>query len=99
MFFLGIEVLSIALYFGGKQQIEFKSNEAGLKYFLMGSFASGYIVWYLFIYGAMGSFDVIEISELSVLVASLVSIGICYFYRNVFQNSSCTISFLGLMFT
>jgi NADH-quinone oxidoreductase subunit N len=32
--------------------------------FLDGIFASGIILfWYLFIYGAMGSFDVIEISD------------------------------------
>ncbi len=43
-----------------------KSNEAGLKYFLMGSFASGIILFGIcLIYGAMGSFDIDEISELS----------------------------------
>jgi len=43
-----------------------KSNEAGMKYFLMGSFASGIILFGIcLIYGAMGTFDVVEISELS----------------------------------
>ncbi|OCB74295.1 NADH-quinone oxidoreductase subunit N [Flavobacterium crassostreae] len=67
MFFLGIEVLSIALYIlASSNRLSIKSNEAGLKYFLMGSFASGIILFGIcLIYGAMGSFDVIEISELS----------------------------------
>ena len=67
MFFLGIEVLSIALYIlAASSRLSLKSNEAGMKYFLMGSFASGIILFGIcLIYGAMGSFDVIEISELS----------------------------------
>ncbi|PRZ26105.1 NADH-quinone oxidoreductase subunit N [Flavobacterium granuli] len=67
MFFLGIEILSIALYvLASSSRQSVKSNEAGLKYFLMGSFASGIILFGIcLIYGAMGSFDVIEISELS----------------------------------
>ncbi|UQD55738.1 NADH-quinone oxidoreductase subunit N [Flavobacterium sp. K5-23] len=67
MFFLGIEILSIALYvLASSDRSSLKSNEAGLKYFLMGSFASGIILFGIcLIYGAMGSFDVIEISELS----------------------------------
>jgi NADH-quinone oxidoreductase subunit N len=67
MFFLGIEILSIALYvLASSDRTSLKSNEAGLKYFLMGSFASGIILFGIcLIYGAMGSFDVIEISELS----------------------------------
>ncbi|MFV8361653.1 NADH-quinone oxidoreductase subunit N [Flavobacterium sp. LS1P3] len=67
MFFLGIEVLSIALYIlAASDRMNLKSNEAGMKYFLMGSFASGIILFGIcLIYGAMGSFDVTEISELS----------------------------------
>ena len=67
MFFLGIEVLSIALYvLAASDRMNLKSNEAGMKYFLMGSFASGIILFGIcLIYGAMGTFDVTEISELS----------------------------------
>ena len=67
MFFLGIETLSIALYvLAGSSRLDIKSNEAGMKYFLMGSFASGFILFGIcLIYGAMGSFDVIEISSAS----------------------------------
>jgi NADH-quinone oxidoreductase subunit N len=67
MFFLGIEVLSISLYIlAASNRLNLKSNEAGMKYFLMGSFASGIILFGIcFIYGAMGSFDVAEITEWS----------------------------------
>ena len=67
MFFLGIEVLSISLYIlAASSRMNLKSNEAGMKYFLMGSFASGIILFGIcMIYGAMGTFDVAEISDLS----------------------------------
>ena len=67
MFFLGIEVLSISLYIlAASNRMNVKSNEAGMKYFLMGSFASGSILFGIcLVYGAMGSFDVSEISQMS----------------------------------
>ncbi|MHC0439762.1 NADH-quinone oxidoreductase subunit N [Flavobacterium sp. 3-210] len=67
MFFLGIEILSIALYvLAASDRLNIKSNEAGMKYFLMGSFASGIILFGIcLIYGAMGTFDVTEIFESS----------------------------------
>ena len=72
MFFLGIEILSISLYIlAASNRTKIKSNEAGMKYFLMGSFASGIILFGIcMIYGAMGSFDVIEIHD-SALSAEL----------------------------
>jgi len=59
MFFLGIEILSISLYvLAASQPKDLKSNEAGMKYFLMGAFASGFILFGIaLIYGATGSFD------------------------------------------
>jgi NADH-quinone oxidoreductase subunit N len=67
MFFLGIEVLSIALYIlAASRRLDLKSNEAGMKYFLMGSFASGIILFGIcLIYGATGYFNVNEIYDLS----------------------------------
>jgi len=72
MFFLGIEILSIALYvLAASDRLNIKSNEAGMKYFLMGSFASGIILFGIcLIYGAMGSFDISDIHE-SALSAEL----------------------------
>jgi len=67
MFFLGIEVLSIALYvLAASQPKNLNSNEAGMKYFLMGSFASGIILFGIaLLYGATGSFDITEILTIS----------------------------------
>lgn len=67
MYFLGIETLSIALYvLAGSSRLDIKSNEAGMKYFLMGSFASGFILFGIcLIYGTFGTFDMAEISEFS----------------------------------
>lgn len=67
MFFLGIEILSISLYvLAASNRLSLKSNEAGMKYFLMGSFASGIILFGIcLIYGATGSFDIAEIYEYS----------------------------------
>jgi len=67
MFFLGIEVLSISLYIlAASNRLNLKSNEAGMKYFLMGSFASGIILFGIaLIYGATGSFDLITIYQVT----------------------------------
>jgi len=67
MFFLGIEVLSISLYvLAASRRLDIKSNEAGMKYFLMGSFASGIILFGIcLVYGATGYFDMSEIYDLA----------------------------------
>jgi len=67
MFFLGIEVLSISLYIlAASRRLDIKSNEAGMKYFLMGSFASGFILFGIcLVYGATGYFDLESIYGLS----------------------------------
>ena len=59
MLFLGIEIISIPLYIlTGSDKRNLKSNEAALKYFLMGSFSTGLMLMGItLIYGAKGSFD------------------------------------------
>ena len=54
MLFLGIEILSIPLYIlTGSDKRNLKSNEASLKYFLMGSFSTGLMLMGIaLIYGA-----------------------------------------------
>lgn len=66
MLFLGVEVLSISLYIlAGSRKKDVKSNEAGMKYFLMGSFASGLLLFGIaLVYGETGSFDLAEIARL-----------------------------------
>ncbi|MBX2908845.1 MAG: NADH-quinone oxidoreductase subunit N [Chitinophagales bacterium] len=65
MLFLGIEVLSISLYImAGANKHDKRSNEAGMKYFLMGSFASGLLLFGIaLVYGETGSFDIVEIRD------------------------------------
>ena len=62
--FLGIETLSIALYvLAGSHKEAITSNEATLKYFLLGSFLSGFLLFGIaLIYGSTGSFDLHTIS-------------------------------------
>jgi NADH-quinone oxidoreductase subunit N len=60
MLFLGIEIISIPLYIlTGSDKRNLKSNEAALKYFLMGSFSTGILLLGIALcYGAAGSFDI-----------------------------------------
>lgn len=64
MLFLGIETLSIALYvLAGSHKEAITSNEATLKYFLIGSFISGFLLFGItLIYGSAHSFDMAAIS-------------------------------------
>ena len=59
MFFIGLEVLSIAAYaLASCEPKNLRSNEAGMKYFIMGAFASSFVLFGIaLIYGATGSFD------------------------------------------
>ncbi|MDP3930256.1 MAG: NADH-quinone oxidoreductase subunit N [Bacteroidota bacterium] len=68
MLFLGIETLSIALYImAGSKRFDIRSNEAGFKYFLMGSFASGFLLFGIaLIFGATGSFDLAKIADYTI---------------------------------
>ncbi|MGD0947373.1 MAG: NADH-quinone oxidoreductase subunit N [Candidatus Binatia bacterium] len=55
--FLGLEVMSIAVYaLAGICRGEVRSNEAALKYFLLGAFATGFLLFGIaLLYGATGS--------------------------------------------
>ena len=65
MLFLGIEILSIPLYIlAGSRKTDLSSNEASMKYFLMGSFATGFLLFGIaLIYGATGSFHLSTIAS------------------------------------
>jgi len=65
MTFLGLEILSIALYvMAGMSRSETRSEESALKYFLLGAFASGFLLYGIaLVYGATGSLDVSDISR------------------------------------
>jgi NADH-quinone oxidoreductase subunit N len=65
MLFLGIEILSIPLYIlAGSMKKNPGSNEAALKYFMLGAFATGILLFGIaFIYGATGTFNIYEIGN------------------------------------
>jgi NADH-quinone oxidoreductase subunit N len=65
MLFLGIEILSISLYvLAGSRKESLFSTEAAFKYFLMGSFATGFLLMGIaLVYGATGSFQITTIAS------------------------------------
>jgi NADH-quinone oxidoreductase subunit N len=62
--FLGLELMSIALYvMVGFRRGQLESNEAALKYFLLGAFASGFLLYGIaLIYGATGTTNLAAMS-------------------------------------
>lgn len=65
MLFIGLEIMSVSLYIlAGIRKSNFASNEASLKYFLMGAFSTGFLLFGItLIYGATGSFDLEVINQ------------------------------------
>lgn len=91
MLFIGIEIMSVSLYIlAGIKKRDFASNEAALKYFLMGAFSTGFLLFGItLIYGATGSFDLETIrnyilsntSDISYLFYTgilLMIVGLCF---------------------
>ncbi|MEO8085602.1 MAG: NADH-quinone oxidoreductase subunit N [Bacteroidota bacterium] len=64
MLFLAIEILSIPMFIlAGSNKSSLASNEAALKYFLMGAFATGFLLFGIaLLYGETGSFNLQSIS-------------------------------------
>ena len=62
--FLGLEILSLSLYIlAGFDKKEIKSLESSIKYFLLGAFATGFLLYGMaLIYGATGSIRLDEIA-------------------------------------
>ncbi len=62
--FLGLEIMSIPLYvMAGFARNDTASNESSIKYFMMGAFASGFLLFGIaLIYGAAGTTDITLIS-------------------------------------
>ena len=62
--FLGLETLSIATYvMAGLRKTDLRSNESAMKYFILGSFATGFLLYGMaLIYGATGATNITEIA-------------------------------------
>lgn len=65
MVFLGLETMSICLYvLAGTVKNQKMGAEAALKYFLLGAFSTGFLLYGMaLIYGATGSFDLYQIAQ------------------------------------
>ncbi len=65
MIFLGIEIVSLCLYvLAGIRRRDVRSNEAALKYFLLGAFATGFLLYGMTIlYGTTGTTKLAGIAE------------------------------------
>lgn len=66
MLFVGLEILSVAMYvLTGSDKRNLRSNEAAIKYFLMGSFATGILLFGItLVYGATRSFYISNITQI-----------------------------------
>ncbi len=87
--FLGLELMSISFYvLAGINRKKISANEAALKYFLLGSFATGFIVYGIaLIYGSVGgtsidsivnNFDALSSNIIFVIGALLFLIGFSF---------------------
>jgi NADH-quinone oxidoreductase subunit N len=80
MLFLGIEIISIPLYIlTGSDKRNLKSNEASLKYFLMGAFSTGIMLLGIaFLYGASekGSFFLDDIAGVKAVGTPMMMTGL-----------------------
>lgn len=72
--FLGLEVLSVSLYvLAGLNRANIKSNEAGLKYFLLGAFSTGFLLYGMALtYGATGTTRIAKIAEVATQNSAVV---------------------------
>ena len=63
--FIALELLSIPLYvLAGMARPDLASEEAALKYFLLGAFASGFLLFGIaMMYGALGTIDLAQIAK------------------------------------
>lgn len=80
MLFLGIEIISIPLYIlAGSDKKNLKSNEASLKYFLMGSFSTGIMLMgIVFLYGASGTFSIEGLNVGTGKMEPMIAIGLVF---------------------
>ncbi len=82
MLFLGIEIMSIPLYIlTGSDKRNLKSNEAALKYFLMGAFSTGILLMGIaFIYGgnANGSFYIGNLQMGDGVMPPMIAVGLVF---------------------
>jgi NADH-quinone oxidoreductase subunit N len=90
MIFLGLEISSIATYIlAGYRRADRLSNEASLKYFLLGSFATAFLLYGIaFVYGLTGTTNLLGASARLAALAP----------RSAFAEVALILIFVGLAF-
>jgi NADH-quinone oxidoreductase subunit N len=94
--FLGIEIISIPLYIlTGSDKRNLKSNEASLKYFLLGAFSTGLMLMGIaLIYGSSGTFDTARlVTDVAKPSALLISGMILLLFSMAFKVSAAPFHF------
>jgi len=92
MLFVGVEILSVSMYIlTGSDKRNIRGNEAALKYFLMGSFATGIMLFGMaMLYGANYTFNISDARNL--LLQPVTDV------RPVFLYVGVTFLLIGLLF-
>ncbi|NJN33194.1 MAG: hypothetical protein HC817_02020 [Saprospiraceae bacterium] len=90
---MGIEILSVALYvLAGSDKTNIASNESAFKYFLMGAFASGFLLFGIaLIYGYTGTFSIENIARPEFFPMPITSV------RDVVLNQDSHIITVGII--
>src|SRR5437773_1699378 len=93
--FLGIEIISIPLYIlTGSDKRNLKSNEASLKYFLLGAFSTGLMLMGIaLIYGSTGTFSTIADISGSSNSALFISGMLLLMFSMAFKTSAAPFHF------
>lgn len=66
LMFVALETMSVSIYvLAGFHKDKLRSTESALKYFLLGAFASGFLLYgFALIFGATGTLDIVKIGNL-----------------------------------
>ena len=92
MLFIGVEILSVSMYvLTGSDKRNIRGNEAALKYFLMGAFATGIMLFGMaMLYGANYSFNISDARAVLLQTSSAA--------RPVYLYVGVTFLLIGLLF-
>ena len=94
MLFVGIEILSVSIYvLTGSDKRNIRGNEAAVKYLLMGSFATGILLFGMAMYyGGIGTFDIMDaipvIQQQGSILPIYFSVGIVFMLIGMFFKVS-----------
>ncbi|OQY26631.1 MAG: hypothetical protein B6244_12990 [Candidatus Cloacimonetes bacterium 4572_55] len=77
-FLIGLEIMSISIYIlAGFNRESKKSNEAAMKYFILGAFSTGFLLFGMsMVYGATGEIVISEIGKAEKSAGMLIGLGL-----------------------